>query len=88
MNKLMYGSEIFQEGDVFVARCPELDVSSFGDTPDEARDSLQEAVEAVLEGCGMLGTLEDVLEDSGFVKTGTTWRLRERVREEKVVVLP
>ena len=44
----MYGSEIFQDGDVFVAQCPELDVSSFGNTPDEARDSLREAREAFL----------------------------------------
>ena len=46
--------------------CPELNVSSFGDTPDEAERSLGEAVEAFIEGCILLGTLDEVLRESGF----------------------
>ena len=41
---------------LYVATCRELDVSSFGESPDEARASLQEAVETFLEGCELLGT--------------------------------
>ena len=42
-----------------------LDVSSFGDSPDDARATLQEAVVTFLEGCALLGTLTEVLQESG-----------------------
>ena len=40
---------IEREGDGFVALCPELDVASQGDTVDEARKNLQEALELFFE---------------------------------------
>jgi predicted RNase H-like HicB family nuclease len=40
---------IEREGERFVALCPELDVASQGDTLDEARSNLAEAVQLVLE---------------------------------------
>jgi predicted RNase H-like HicB family nuclease len=40
---------IEREGDGFVSLCPELDVASQGDTIEEARRNLQEAVELLLE---------------------------------------
>lgn len=40
---------IEREGDGFVALCPELDVASQGDTIEEARQNLQEALELFLE---------------------------------------
>jgi predicted RNase H-like HicB family nuclease len=49
LKKLIYRSEIFREGDVYVGLCPELNVSSFGDSIDDAKSSLQEAVEAFIE---------------------------------------
>ena len=61
MTKVMYRAEIFSEDDCFVGYCRELDVSSFGDTPEDAMTSLQEAVELFLEGCEYLGTLDDIL---------------------------
>ena len=66
MTKVIYKAEIFPEGDCFVGLCRELDMSSFGDSPEDARESLQEAVEAFLEGCEILGTLTEVLEESGL----------------------
>ena len=66
MTTVIYKAEIFREGDCFVGLCRELDVSSFGDTPDDAKASLQEAIEAFLDGCRHLGTLDDVLAESGF----------------------
>ena len=66
MLKVVYRAEIFKEGDLYVGLSPDLNVSSFGDTSQEATDSLQEAVEAFLEGCEELGTLEEVLVESGF----------------------
>ena len=87
MTKLIYKAEIFSEGDCYVALCRELDVSSFGDDPKEASDSLREAVELFLEGCEELGTLDEVLEESGFQKIGDEWKLRERISENKVATI-
>lgn len=40
---------IEREGDGFVALCPELDVASQGDTVDDARKNLKEALELFFE---------------------------------------
>jgi predicted RNase H-like HicB family nuclease len=51
---------LWREGEAYVSLCPELDVSSCGDTPDEALRMLKEAVELYLENAQKLGTLKDV----------------------------
>ena len=58
--------EVFREENVYVVRCPDLDVSSFGDTPEEAKLALHEALEAFLGECEAMGSLEEVLEEAGF----------------------
>ncbi len=63
---IRFRAEVFEEGDDYVAVCPELDVSSFGDSVAEAEESLREAVEAFVEGCQSLGTLDEVLEEAGL----------------------
>ena len=78
--------KIFKEGDVYVAFCPELNVSSFGDDIENAKRSLREALEAFLEECEAMGTLEEVLEEAGFVKEKDRWALEEPVIEEKIAV--
>lgn len=40
---------IEREGDGYVSLCPELDVASQGDTIEQARDSLREALELFFE---------------------------------------
>ena len=45
----MYTAVIYREDDGYVAICPDLDVASQGDTPQEARKNLKEAVSLVLE---------------------------------------
>ncbi len=40
---------IEKEDGAYVALCPELDVASQGDTVEEAKDNLQEAIELLLE---------------------------------------
>ena len=62
-------AEVFQEADQYVAICPELNVSSFGDSSPEAVRSLQEAVSLFLEECHRMGTLRQVLEEAGFSHT-------------------
>ena len=50
---------IWQEDDVHVSKCPELEVASAGDTPQEALENLKEAVELYIENAKALGILDD-----------------------------
>lgn len=86
MIKIVFRAEVFKEGDVYVALCPELNVSSFGDTVDEAKKSLLEAVEGVLEECERMDTVNEVLEESGFVNKNGTWVIREPIAKETMTV--
>jgi len=49
MPRRMFTAVLQREGDGYVALCPELDVASQGDTIEEARNNLREAVELFLE---------------------------------------
>jgi predicted RNase H-like HicB family nuclease len=66
MQLVPYTSELFEEDGQVVALCPELSVSSYGDTSSEALDSLKEAVALFLEECLRMGTLDMVLEEAGY----------------------
>ncbi|HOI69451.1 MAG: hypothetical protein PHN90_12120 [Methanothrix sp.] len=59
-------AEFFREDDLFVGLAPELDVSSFGESLEEAKRSLEEAAQAFVEECEAMGTLEEVLREAGF----------------------
>jgi predicted RNase H-like HicB family nuclease len=78
--------EIFREGDVYVGLCSDLDVSSFGETIDEARKSVREAVEGFLEECEAMGTLAEVLEEAGFILKNGNWLPRQPISAELVPV--
>ncbi len=54
--------EILKEGDEYVALAPDLNVSSFGENIEDAKNSFREALEAFIEECREMGTLEEVLE--------------------------
>ncbi len=41
---------IKKENNQYIATCPEFDVSSFGDTVEEANENLKEAILLYLEG--------------------------------------
>jgi predicted RNase H-like HicB family nuclease len=49
MSTRTFTAAIHREGDGYVALCQELDVASQGDTVEQARDNLREAVELFLE---------------------------------------
>ena len=49
MKNIRYTAILEKEGDGYVALCAELDVVSQGDTIEEAKTNLQEAVELFLE---------------------------------------
>jgi predicted RNase H-like HicB family nuclease len=57
----------FEEGSVIIAHCIPLDVSSCGNDLEEARRNIRDAVAGFIETCEEMGTLEEVLEESGVV---------------------
>ena len=80
--RIVFRAEFFRENDLYVGYAPELDVSSFGDSLDEAKLSLKEAVEAFLEECEAMGTLDEVLEEAGFYWEGNLWVPRQPLAAE------
>ena len=78
--------EVFEEDGAYVALAPDLNVSSFGDTPQEAQTSVQEALEAFFEECERMGTLRDVLEESGFIRVKETYEPRQPLFETRIAL--
>jgi predicted RNase H-like HicB family nuclease len=66
MKKLIATVEIWTEGGMFTAYCPELDVASCGHTSEEAKKNLREVIEIQLEETAKLGTLNDFLAEAGY----------------------
>ena len=63
----------FEEGGVIIAHCVPFDVSSCGHDLPEARRNIRDAIAGFVETCEEMGTLEVVLEESGFQKQGDEW---------------
>lgn len=59
--KLILTGEIWQEGEMYTSYCPELDVASCGYTEEEARRSLLEVIEILIEETSKMGTLQEIL---------------------------
>lgn len=57
---------IEREGDGYVALCPELDIASQGDSVDEARENLKEALELFFESASAT-EIEERLHDEVYV---------------------
>lgn len=58
--------EIWKEGNMYVSYCPELDVSSCGESVEQARKNLKEAILITIDECKKLGTLDQLLQETGF----------------------
>ena len=74
----------FLEGETYVAYVPELDVSSCGSDPDEARKNIRDAVRGFLEASKGLGTLDEILAEAGFHREGSNWRAPEFVALDRL----
>jgi predicted RNase H-like HicB family nuclease len=61
-----YNSQIWKEENQYIAHAMPLDVMSAGPSPEEARKALDEAVRLFLVTAADIGTLEDVLQESGY----------------------
>jgi len=88
MIPISYDVFVFKEGNVYVAYCPELDISSGGLTIGSAKAMLKEAVRLFIEEAENMGTLEDILEESNYVKDKRgRWVPPELVATELVSIM-
>ena len=71
--QIEYTVQIWKEGEKFVAHAMPLDVMSAGQTPDEARKALDEAVHLFLLTAEEMGTISEVLEDAGYRAEQGNW---------------
>jgi len=60
--KLEFKSQLFKEGEMYVAYTPELDLSSCATTKTKAQKNLIEAVRMFLEEAEKKGSLSQILE--------------------------
>ena len=69
---------------MYVSYCPELNVSSCGRTVTEAKKNLLEAMEGFLEEAKKMGTLKEILKESGFIKENQKkWKSPEWISLER-----
>ena len=59
MSRVKLTAVIWEEEGVFVSKCPEIEVASAGETPQEALKNLQEALELWIVNMKELGYLDD-----------------------------
>ncbi len=66
MIPIEYDMIVFKEDKTYAAYCPELDVSSCGNTVEKAKDMLKTAVRLFIEETEKMGTIEDILEEARY----------------------
>jgi predicted RNase H-like HicB family nuclease len=66
---------LLKEDDSFVAYCPALELSSFGDSPEDAQKAFHEALEIFIEETSNKGTFDNELLSLG-------WTLKKKPEPE------
>lgn len=81
--RIDYTVQIWKEGSQFVAHAMPIDVASAGETPDQARAALDEAVQLFLLTAHEKGTLTDLLEECSYQLRDGCWLAPEWVAVER-----
>jgi hypothetical protein len=82
--ELKHTIEVWQKGQVFLAKTPELDMISQGRTFEEAKGNLIEVIKIQFQEMKEMGTLQDYLAECGFaVKGNQIFPIHEVVGFEK-----
>ena len=79
-------TQIWREGKQYVAHALPLDVSSAGETPEAAQAALHEAINLFISTAREHGTLDEVLEECGYVLQQGKWTAPQIVAEKKDLV--
>ncbi len=88
MVSIDYDVIIFEEDSTYVAYCPELDISSCGNSVEHAKEMLKAAVRLFLEESEKMGTLEDILEESRYKKDNSGRWLPPKLIATELVSIP
>lgn len=72
--EIAFTTQVWKEGKMYVSNAKELEVCSCGRTIKEAKKNLIEAVECFLETAEEMGTLDQILEEAGFLKKKRVWK--------------
>jgi hypothetical protein len=85
-DRIVYRIEESRAGTGYEAVCPELVITGFGDTADEAKNALRRQVAEYLEDCEKMEALDETLIDAGFYFNGELWMSNEvePVQEPKI----
>ncbi len=67
--KIRLTEEIWKEGNMHISYCPELDIPSCGESAEQAKKNLREAILINIEETRKMGTFDRFLQESGFEKT-------------------
>jgi predicted RNase H-like HicB family nuclease len=86
MQEFSFDTHIFKEGDMFVAYVPALDVSSCGNTDEEARKNIRDAVRGFLETSADMGTLDELLQEAGYKRDANGWRAPDFVSVDRLTM--
>jgi len=82
--KLHHTIQIWQKGEWYIARCPELDFVSQGRSPTEAQKNLMEVMEIQFEEMSRMGTLTEYLDECGYqLREDTAVPLTEMIGFQK-----
>jgi hypothetical protein len=73
IDRVVYLIEETRMGGSYQAVCPELVVTAFGDTAEDARSALRQQVAEYLEDCDNLGVLDETLIEAGFYFEDGVW---------------
>ena len=73
MDRIVYEIQAMRTASGWEAYCPELEVTAFGDSQEDARTSLRRQVSDYLEDCEEMGILDEVLIEAGFYDNGEAW---------------
>ena len=73
LKDIEYTVQIWKEGNQFVAHAMPLDIMSSAKTPEEARKALDEAVHLFLVTADDMGTLDEILQETGYELREGRW---------------
>ena len=77
VDRIVYQIEETKSGETIQAFCPELLITAFGDTSEDARAALRTQGSEYLQDCEKIGALEEVLIDAGFYFEDDRWMSNE-----------
>jgi len=66
LKEIQLNTEVWKEGNMFVSYAPQLDLSSCGNTVEDAKKNIKKALELFLQEAEKMGTVKQILAEAGF----------------------